>query len=786
VKSCSPTSPAGWRVKNLPALTAPGYDAGGHQSYAGTVHRRLSEAEGVGGPWQLENRVGNSGTGGGGQGVLRARCHRPGCLWCRQGAVLEFTDRRRRGPGQRASVGRDPEVPDAARPPPAPPRSSGSPWCPAASTTMPTMAIPAPRGKPAPFPLDLGKKRLTEALARGRGVLQDLLARRHRPPCPRASSTSQRPRASGAGEVQHVYLGDPAGHACGTPSFAVNGTAGWNLDTLSFFEALRAPRRRPCRFMSPKTDLVWCSPSPPRRVLPAWPNGGAIVLVRHRQVPGGRRQRGKRSSTQKQSVYALLDTRQRGCRFRHTPAAPLPDAAAWRRARRPTPPARSSAPAFTWGRATSDAETTQRSGSVRCRLSRPGAERQVRRLRHLGHQAGVWQPAFPRPGCRPLRQRFGATRYFANLATGSGSRSISQVGLLPVSPTCWNLVTGSSAWPMLPPAGAPRPRKARPFLQGSEGIQVVVGDGAGGAFTNESIIGRLSWPADSRLRRTSGVQYHHDAKPCARIFFDRTDDCGGHRGHRGRRGNTKLQRQRAQGKRAEGRAALIDLLLAAGAPPGPVRQLQGRLSTAPTRWVRASRCFLAAMRQTRPTRCRRKSARHPTTTCASVCKWSQCPSLLTLPPARSPPPARASAAAPEPVRTHAGESAGQANRDRLHPGGAAGDRGHRRHRHGDCCAQLHQLPAQCCPVLGDQQPGGHAQQCALRGDGTRHPHPGRTSRHRLDQRCRVLSISTDRATLRTERHTGHPASLPQLCEHRRPHRISVRTLRASPPPIGEP
>jgi type IV pilus assembly protein PilY1 len=144
--------------------------------------------------------------------------------------------------------------------------------------------------------------------------------------------------------------------------------------------------------------------------------------------------------------------------------------------------------AFTWGRASSDTDATFRSGWY---VEFPNrGERQVSGFGVLGTKLVFGSLIPPDQFTDPCGTGSGY-QYFANLATGTGKRNISQVGLLGEP---YVLELGEVDISVANGTGRrKRTTKGQIFLQGSEGIQVVVGDGAGGAFSNDTIIGRLSW-----------------------------------------------------------------------------------------------------------------------------------------------------------------------------------------------------------------------------------------------------------------------------------------------------
>jgi type IV pilus assembly protein PilY1 len=82
-------------------------------------------------------------------------------------------------------------------------------------------------------------------------------------------------------------------------------------------------------------------------------------------------------------------------------------------------------------------------------------------------------------------------QYFVNLATGNGSRSVSQVGLLG-EPFVLEMGSGSTT-PLDSLRQGKKTTTGQIILQGSEGLKVVAGDGSGGNFNVTTIVGRLSW-----------------------------------------------------------------------------------------------------------------------------------------------------------------------------------------------------------------------------------------------------------------------------------------------------
>jgi type IV pilus assembly protein PilY1 len=465
-----------WVVKNLPALTSPSYNAGGHQSYVdGTP--AVSEAEvGTSGAWKT---VLVSGTGAGGQGVFALDVTDPNSFDASK-VMWEFTDRD--DPDLGNVIGRPQILKFRTSAPGA--STATFKWfavVPSGVNNNANDGYFSTTGKPALFLLDLGK---SASVAWQEGVNY------YKVSLPAGSTTLPAGvvnfSATGgvAGEVQQIYLGDLQGSVWKL-NFAANGTAGWDLDTLSFFKTTgTTPTALPFYIAKDASGVV--QPITAAPALTRGPNGGVIVLVGTGKYLDSA-DNVVTSSTQTQAVYALLDTGS------PTADSATPESAISGRGRLKQGTVTGSTgavstPVFTWGRASSDTDTTQRSGWY---IEFPNrGERQVSGYGILGTKLVFGSLIPPDQFADPCGSGSGY-QYFVNLATGSGSRNISQVGLLGEP---YVLELGDGVLGLSNGTGRrTRTTKGQIFLQGSEGIQVVVGDGAGGTFTNTSTIGRLSW-----------------------------------------------------------------------------------------------------------------------------------------------------------------------------------------------------------------------------------------------------------------------------------------------------
>ncbi|WP_395669323.1 pilus assembly protein [Rhodoferax sp.] len=466
-----------WVVKNLPALTSPSYNAGGHQSYVdGTP--AVSEAE-VGAPPNAWKTVLVSGTGAGGQGVFALDVTNPDSFDASK-VMWEFTDRD--DPDLGNVIGR-PQILKfrTSAPGASTPTFKWFAVVPSGVNNNANDGYFSTTGKPALFLLDLSKG---AAVAWQEGVNY------YKVSLPAGSTTMPSGlvnfSATGglAGEVQQIYLGDLQGNVWKL-NFAGNGTAGWNLDTLSFFKTGGAtPAALP--FFVAKDDSGVVQPISAAPALTRGPNGGVIVLVgtgKYLETADNV----VSSTTQKQAVYALLDTGS-PVADSATPSSAISGRGRLKKGTVTSSTGAVSTDAFTWGRATSDTDATFRSGWY---VEFPNrGERQVSGFGVLGTKLVFGSLIPPDQFTDPCGTGSGY-QYFANLATGTGKRNISQVGLLGEP---YVLELGEVDISVANGTGRrKRTTKGQIFLQGSEGIQVVVGDGAGGAFSNDTIIGRLSW-----------------------------------------------------------------------------------------------------------------------------------------------------------------------------------------------------------------------------------------------------------------------------------------------------
>jgi type IV pilus assembly protein PilY1 len=145
-----------------------------------------------------------------------------------------------------------------------------------------------------------------------------------------------------------------------------------------------------------------------------------------------------------------------------------------------------SVPAFIWG--VNNSPGSSRPGWY-INLPSPG-ERQISGVGILGTTMVFGSVIPPNAVTDPCGSGSGF-QYFANLSTGIGTRSISQVGLLG-EPFVLEMGSGSST-PLDSLRRGTKTTTGQIILQGSEGLRVVTGDGAGGTFSVTTTIGRLSW-----------------------------------------------------------------------------------------------------------------------------------------------------------------------------------------------------------------------------------------------------------------------------------------------------
>lgn len=461
-----------WLGPNLSALTNTNYNAGNHRSYL-DGSPAVSEAL-VGTDWKT---VLVSGTGAGGQGAFALDVSDPTAFGPSK-VLWEFTDRDDVDMGN--VIGR-PQILKF--------RTSAV----NASTTVYKWFAVVPSGvnnnaadgrfsttgKPALFLLDLSKSSSTAWQENVNYYKISLPAGL----TTKAAGLANFSAIEGyAGEISTIYLGDMQG-SLWKLDFTLWGSSDWNLDKLSPFKSTTSPYPAIPFYIAKDVGGV-VQPITGAPALSRGPDGGVLVIFgtgKYMETADNV----VNSSTQVQSMYVLLDNGSSTAEA-SSPTSTLTGRSSLQAGSINASTGAITVSSFIWGRYSSS--TSSRSGWY---IDLPNAgERQVSGFGILGTTMVFGSVIPPNAVTDPCGSGSGY-QYFVNLATGNGSRSVSQVGLLG-EPFVLEMGSGSST-PLDSLRQGSKTSSGQIILQGSEGLKVVAGDGSGGSFSLTTLIGRLSW-----------------------------------------------------------------------------------------------------------------------------------------------------------------------------------------------------------------------------------------------------------------------------------------------------
>lgn len=459
-----------WLGPKLPALTNTTYNTGNHQSFV-DGSPAISEAE-IGTDWKT---VLVSGTGGGGQGVFALDITNPD-QFSSSKVMWEFTDRDDADMGN--VVGR-PQILKFRTSSPG--STAVYKWfaaIPSGVNNYVNDGYFSTTGKPAIFLLDLSKP-ANAAWTLGSNYFKISLP---------ISSTLSATKPTGlpnmrvtggpSGEVATIFAGDLQGNLW-KMNFLPWGSDDWNIEKLSPFQSTSATPT-PIPFYIAKDDTGDIQPITMEPTITRGPGGGTVIAFgtgKYMEATDNI----VNVSTQVQSFYALLDNNLISA------DASSPSSIISGKGRLKAGSISStgviSVPSFVWGRATSDADTTQRSGWY---FNYPSSgEKQISSLSIFGKTVIFGSIIPPNAVTDPCGSGNGFV-YSVNLATGSGLRELSQVGLLG-EPFVTEI--GSLQVSISDSTGRrTRTAKGQIILQGSEGLQAISTQP-----TDISTVGRLSW-----------------------------------------------------------------------------------------------------------------------------------------------------------------------------------------------------------------------------------------------------------------------------------------------------
>lgn len=475
-----------WLGPKLPALTNATYNTGNHQSLmdgSPVVAEALVDST-----WKT---VLVSGTGGGGQGVFALDVTNPDAFDASK-VMWEFTDHDDADMGN--VIGR-PQILKF--------RTSAI----GATTTYKWFAVipsgvnnyasdghVSATGRPALFLLDLSKPSTT---AWTLGTNYYKISLRY------SGDTSSTPtstiptglanfKATGGpnDEVALIYAGDLQGNLWKI-DFTVLGFDEWKtsssspalttaLDKLSPFttSSVAIP------FFISKNGTTSSATVQPITMEPAvlrGPGGGVVIMFGTGKYLESN-DNVVSSSTQVQSVYALFDNGTTDGKATTAPASIIPSNGRLI-AGSITSAGVLSVPAFVWGRPTTDSDTTQRAGWY-FNFTNAG-ERQISGFGIFGNKV-VFGSVIPPDAVSDACGSGTGYQYAVNIATGTGTKEVSQVGLLGEP---FVLEVGAGALTVSDSVGRRvKTTTGQIILQGSTGLKAVAAQP-----TDTSIVGRLSW-----------------------------------------------------------------------------------------------------------------------------------------------------------------------------------------------------------------------------------------------------------------------------------------------------
>lgn len=482
-----------WLVAKLPTLTNATYNTGNHQSFL-DGSPVVAEAK-VGGvneadPAAVWKTVLVSGTGGGGQGVFGLDVTDPDAFDASK-VLWEFTDKDDADLGN--VVGR-PQILKF--------RISGS----GSTAAYKWFAVVASgvnnyvndsnfstTGRPALFLLDIGKANNT-AWALGTNYYKISF------PVNTAIAGTKSPglinfKVTGglADEVSLMYAGDLHGNLWKLDfNRSIGfGFADWNstpyvadfaIDKLSPFKSTAStPHAIPLFIAKDGLSTPQVQPITMEPGLVRGPAGGVIVTFGTGKYMEST-DNVVNTSTQVQTVYALFDNNS-STADGSSPSAIISGKGRLQAGAINSATGAVSTPGFLWGRATSDIDTTQRSGWY-VNYTNPG-ERQISGFGVFGNKV-IFGSVIPPDAVVDACGSGTGYQYSMNIATGVGQREVSQVGLLGEP---FVLEIGGSNVTISGSTGRRiKTTTGQIILQGSSGLKTISAQP-----TDQSIVGRLSW-----------------------------------------------------------------------------------------------------------------------------------------------------------------------------------------------------------------------------------------------------------------------------------------------------
>jgi type IV pilus assembly protein PilY1 len=460
-----------WVGANLPALTATNYNSGNHKSYM-DGSPAVAEAQ-VGADWKT---VLVSGTGAGGQGVFALDVTNPDTFGASK-VLWEFTDRDDVDIGN--VIGRPQILKFRTSAPSA--TTATYKWfavVPSGVNNNASDGYFSTTGKPALFLLDLSKSSSTTWQENVNYYKISLPAGSTSKPAGLANFAAIE---GNSGEVSSIYMGDMQG-SLWKLNFSAVGIADWNLDMLSPFRSTTSPYPA-IPFYIAKDASGTVQPISGAPALSRGPDGGILVIIgtgKYLETADN----AVTSSTQVQSMYVLLDTGVSTAEA-SSPTSIITSRSSLQAGAISSTTGAVTVSTFLWGRSGTGGA---KSGWY---IDYPNSgERQVSSFGILGTTLVFGSIIPPNSISDPCGSGSGY-QYFVNLATGNGSRSLSQVGLLG-EPFVLEMGYGSVG-AANSVGTSTKSTTGQIVLQGSEGLKVVVGDGSGGAFGVTSTVGRLSW-----------------------------------------------------------------------------------------------------------------------------------------------------------------------------------------------------------------------------------------------------------------------------------------------------
>ncbi|HET9642691.1 MAG TPA: PilC/PilY family type IV pilus protein, partial [Burkholderiaceae bacterium] len=456
-----------WMGSRLSALTLPGYNSGGHQSYV-DASPTTGEAE-VGG---VVKTVLVQGTGGGGQGVFALDVTDPADFDASK-VMWEFTDRD--DPNVGNVIGR----PQILKLRTSAPGGSQYKWFAVFASGVNNYVDDghfSTTGRPALFLLDLSKP-VGSAWVEGTNYYKISL------PVDSALAATKPTglvgfRATGGlnGEVAQIYAGDLHGRVWKL-DFTKVGTADWTVDKLSPYK--NGGTALPLFIATDSSGAPQPITMEPMALY--GPNNGTIVTFgTGKYMEAG--DNTVNTITQVQSVYALYDDG-----TANLDIDPPGNAAISGRRRLQAGSLSGyeiTVSSFAWGRALTDDDATQRSGWY-FDFPRAG-ERQISAFSVFGSSITFGSIVPPTVAGSDVCGGGSGYQYTLNIATGSGTNIESTVGMLG-SP--WVLQVGADSVTTSNSVGRRvATTTGQVILQGSAGLRT-----ASPQLTSAATVGRLSW-----------------------------------------------------------------------------------------------------------------------------------------------------------------------------------------------------------------------------------------------------------------------------------------------------